>query len=183
MPSPLLPPLYSPPPLAVDEWKPCFSADDVVLPKHPYIGFSALTGDVSDPHDVIAVTTSSVVLSAPDSQRNSLKKGKSFFGGSKSSSSTGAGEGGSMFGLLIKLVLLGAVGYGGWIGWKKYGGIVMAKVTGKGGQSLGGGFGNGAGGYGVGAGHGAYGGGAGGYGGGPGGGFGGPGWGSDKRQF
>ena len=85
----LSPPSIAPLPLhslthapAVDEWKPCFSADDIVLPKHPYIGFSALTGDVSDPHDVIAVTTSSVVLSAPDSQRNSLKKGKSFFGGS-----------------------------------------------------------------------------------------------------
>ncbi|VDC05119.1 unnamed protein product [Peniophora sp. CBMAI 1063] len=164
-----------------DEWKPCFSADNVVLPKHPYIGFSALTGDVSDPHDVIAVTTSSVVLSAPDSQRNSLKKGKSFFGSSRSSSS-GAGESdGGIFGMLVKLAVFAGVGYGGWIGWKKYGGLIMARV--KGGQGLGGGLGGGAGGGfggagGYGGGPAQYGGGAGGFGGGPG-----MGWQNEKRQF
>ncbi|KAK4689344.1 hypothetical protein P7C73_g759, partial [Tremellales sp. Uapishka_1] len=44
-----------------DQWTTCFEipAD---LPDSPYIGFSALTGDVSDNHDIISVNTFSAVL-------------------------------------------------------------------------------------------------------------------------
>lgn len=45
-----------------DQWDRCFTLDNVKLPAVPYIGFSALTGDVHDAHDLISVTSSSIVL-------------------------------------------------------------------------------------------------------------------------
>ncbi|CED84961.1 Lectin VIP36, involved in the transport of glycoproteins carrying high mannose-type glycans [Phaffia rhodozyma] len=44
-----------------DEWTPCFKVN-VTMPSSPYVGFSALTGQVSEYHDIISVTASSAVL-------------------------------------------------------------------------------------------------------------------------
>jgi len=44
-----------------DQWVKCFEID-AVLPDSPWIGFSALTGDVSDNHDIIRVDTHAVTL-------------------------------------------------------------------------------------------------------------------------
>ena len=45
-------------------------AHAVALPTAPFIGVSAMTGDVSDNHDVIAITTFSALLSSPDAPRD-----------------------------------------------------------------------------------------------------------------
>jgi len=121
-----------------DEWTDCFAVNDIVLPKHPYVGVSALTGDVSDPHDIISITTSSVILSNPDNQRNSLTKGKSIFG-SQSDGGTNS------YGFLFKLVLFASVCASGWYGWKKYN---QRQNGGFGSSGLGGGYGGNAGGFG-----------------------------------
>ncbi|KAI0753198.1 legume-like lectin family-domain-containing protein [Daedaleopsis nitida] len=57
---------------AWDEWTECFTVYGITLPTAPYVGFSALTGDVSDNHDIISVTTYSAILSSPDQQRDKL---------------------------------------------------------------------------------------------------------------
>ncbi|CBQ69281.1 related to vesicular integral-membrane protein VIP36 [Sporisorium reilianum SRZ2] len=44
-----------------DHWESCFKLDNLTLPLNPYLGFSALTGDVSDNHDIVSVTTSNIV--------------------------------------------------------------------------------------------------------------------------
>ncbi|KAI9633926.1 lectin [Dioszegia hungarica] len=44
-----------------DEWSTCFEIE-AKLPDQPYIGFTAATGDVSDDHDIITVTTNSITL-------------------------------------------------------------------------------------------------------------------------
>lgn len=44
-----------------DHWESCFKLDNITLPLNPYLGFSALTGDVSDNHDLVSVTTSNIV--------------------------------------------------------------------------------------------------------------------------
>lgn len=44
-----------------DHWQSCFKLDNITLPVNPYLGFSALTGDVSDNHDIVSVTTSNIV--------------------------------------------------------------------------------------------------------------------------
>jgi hypothetical protein len=36
---------------AGDEWTDCFTVRDISLPQSPYLGFSAMTGDVSDAHE------------------------------------------------------------------------------------------------------------------------------------
>jgi mannose-binding lectin 2 len=50
---------------AWDEWEPCIFIEKYQLPDSPFLGFTALTGDVSDAHDIIAVTTSHVTLAPP----------------------------------------------------------------------------------------------------------------------
>ncbi|GFZ48585.1 hypothetical protein JCM24511_06333 [Saitozyma sp. JCM 24511] len=44
-----------------NEWTTCFELP-LDLPDHPFIGFSALTGDVSDDHDIVSVNTASLTL-------------------------------------------------------------------------------------------------------------------------
>ncbi|KAL0955695.1 hypothetical protein HGRIS_001917 [Hohenbuehelia grisea] len=99
---------------AWDEWIDCFHVEGISLPPAPYLGFSAMTGDVVDAHDIISITTSSAILSKADAQG---PKNKKKFGGMLSSSSE---EGGSWFGFFFKLILLGGVCAGGFYGYKEY---------------------------------------------------------------
>lgn len=48
-----------------DEWTTCFSIENLELPSSPFLGFSAHTGDVSDAHDIISITTSNVDYHPP----------------------------------------------------------------------------------------------------------------------
>lgn len=65
---------------AWDDWLECFTIRDISLPTAPYLGFSAMTGDVSDNHDIISVTTSSAILSSPENQRDQIKSAKAVVG-------------------------------------------------------------------------------------------------------
>ncbi|TKY88785.1 hypothetical protein EX895_002416 [Sporisorium graminicola] len=116
-----------------DHWESCFKLDNVTLPLNPYLGFSALTGDVSDNHDIVSVTTSNIVYRNKTPQqmhemkkklfpekygvKNSKKKGWSFGGNTKGYSSDvsepstrGSGRGGfagfvlGLFGVLFWLI-------------------------------------------------------------------------------
>ncbi|KAG0355846.1 hypothetical protein BG005_005214 [Podila minutissima] len=42
---------------AWDQWDDCFTLSDVQLPPLPYLGFTSVTGEVHDNHDIISVTT------------------------------------------------------------------------------------------------------------------------------
>ncbi|KAI0774836.1 legume-like lectin [Trametes elegans] len=90
---------------AWDDWIDCFTVPNVVLPIAPYVGFSAMTGDVVDNHDIISVTTYSAVLSSPDAQRDKLT------GASAKRTGSSSGGGGFLswvvffFGLIGKLFL------------------------------------------------------------------------------
>jgi len=98
---------------AWDEWTPCFRVDKLQLPANPFVGFTAMTGDVSDAHDIISVSSYSAILSSPESQANKHKK-TSFFSSSSSS------EKGTWMGFFFKLFLLAGVATGGYYGWKEY---------------------------------------------------------------
>jgi mannose-binding lectin 2 len=55
------------------DWFTCFTLHNATLPDAPFLGFSALTGDVADDHDIISVTTYSAILSSAESPRNKLR--------------------------------------------------------------------------------------------------------------
>ncbi|GJJ78618.1 hypothetical protein EMPS_10977 [Entomortierella parvispora] len=44
-----------------DQWDDCFTLQDIKLPELPYLGFTAHTGEVHDNHDIVSVTTSTMV--------------------------------------------------------------------------------------------------------------------------
>ncbi|KAL1922763.1 uncharacterized protein VTP21DRAFT_9139 [Calcarisporiella thermophila] len=44
-----------------EEWIQCFEISNVTLPSMPYLGFSAQTGDVSGNHDILSISTHSIV--------------------------------------------------------------------------------------------------------------------------
>ncbi|MBW0464532.1 hypothetical protein O181_004247 [Austropuccinia psidii MF-1] len=108
-----------------DEWEHCFTVMNYTLPQDPFLGFSAHTGEVSDAHEIISVSTNGLVYHPPNSPRpNPDKKHQSWHDGTAG----GIGSGGLGFwggaiaylGWLIKWgTVLGCLGLVGFIG-KKY---------------------------------------------------------------
>ncbi|KAG6853518.1 hypothetical protein C0991_003648 [Blastosporella zonata] len=97
---------------AWDEWTDCFQVKNISLPVNPYMGFSAMTGDVSDAHDIITVTTYSAIL-VPE-EKGKKKKGGIF------SSASPSDEPGSWLAFFFKLFLLVGVCAGGYYGYQEY---------------------------------------------------------------
>jgi len=95
---------------AWDDWTDCFYIPKISLPPNPFLGFSAMTGDVSDAHDIISISSYTAVLSKTDSGSNKMNKGKP-------STSDGSG---TWFGFFFKLLLLAGVVAGGYYGYQEY---------------------------------------------------------------
>jgi mannose-binding lectin 2 len=89
-----------------EEWSNCFTLQDISLPPNPFIGLTAMTGDVSDAHDIISVSTSSAVLSSAETPRDKLQPTEAKAGWSFS---------------FVRFLLFGAAVSGIWFGWRKYG--------------------------------------------------------------
>ncbi|KAL7409610.1 legume-like lectin family-domain-containing protein [Mrakia frigida] len=111
---------------AWDEWTSCFKIN-TTMPVAPYLGFSALTGQVSDAHDIISVSTSSAVLSTGSGNSNSPSGGGSGSGGkgrrangSKHGNSNSGGGGMGWFLFMIKVIAFFAVLGFAYSGWKTY---------------------------------------------------------------
>ncbi|KAG6910435.1 hypothetical protein DXG01_010790 [Tephrocybe rancida] len=98
---------------AWDDWTDCFHVKNISLTVNPYLGFSAMTGDVSDAHDIITVTTYSAIL-VP--QEKGKKKKTSIF----SSTSSEDSEPGSWLGFFFKLFLFAGMCAGGYYGYQEY---------------------------------------------------------------
>lgn len=56
-----------------DTWTHCFTIWNYTLPGQVYLGFTAHTGDVSDAHDVVSVSTSNIVYHGPQSHEGKRK--------------------------------------------------------------------------------------------------------------
>jgi len=122
---------------AWDDWTDCFRVDGISLPPSPYLGVSALTGQVFDAHDVISITTHSAVLSSQDSPLNKLEKG-SLFGRRPD----GSRQPSSWFAFFTKLFLFVGLCVGGVYAYKaytrrgRYGHVFPPSVTGLGGLRM-----------------------------------------------
>jgi lectin, mannose-binding 2 len=99
----------------VDKWEDCFSLPSVKIPSVAYLGFTAETGELSDNHDLISVSTKN--LYAPSyaagagAGREPGKKGR------KKVKSSG---GGSWAWLFFKFILFGVVVAGSYVGYTAY---------------------------------------------------------------
>jgi len=100
---------------AWDDWSDCFHLKNVTLPSEPFLGFTAMTGDVSDAHDIITVTTYSAIL-AQSSTRD--KKKTSIF--SKPRLTSSPESPGTWLGFFFKLFLFVGICAGGYYGYMEY---------------------------------------------------------------
>lgn len=99
-----------------DEWTTCFVLEGLELPSNPFLGFSAHTGDVSDNHDIISITTSNVDYHPPPASQG------------KAPPKSRGGGGGGIPGLgffkfmwkLIKIALVVAVLAAAVVGYRKW---------------------------------------------------------------
>ncbi|KAJ2084465.1 hypothetical protein GGI09_007251 [Coemansia sp. S100] len=94
-----------------EKWTDCFTISNVTLPENPYLGFTALTGDISDNHDLLEVraeTLSSEALKNYNSMPNLPKD------------IVGKVAGTSFFGFVFKALLLSGVCGGLFVAYKKY---------------------------------------------------------------
>jgi mannose-binding lectin 2 len=98
-----------------DEWTDCFHIEGISLPMSPYLGVSALTGEVFDAHDVISITTHSAIFSSNDAPLNKLADG--LLGGRRPGTAARAS---SWFGFVVKLLFFAGVCVGGVYGYKAY---------------------------------------------------------------
>ncbi|KAL5504647.1 hypothetical protein ACEPAH_7310 [Sanghuangporus vaninii] len=93
---------------ARDTWTDCVKIDDVSIPLAPYLGFSALTGDVFDAHDIISVSTSSAILADPSRPRDKFK------------APTTSASSSSWLSFFLKLFLFAGVCFGAFFGYQEY---------------------------------------------------------------
>ncbi|EGG10662.1 uncharacterized protein MELLADRAFT_47114 [Melampsora larici-populina 98AG31] len=112
-----------------DEWNHCFTIENYSLPDKPILGFTAHTGEVSDAHDIVSVSSTGIVYHPPEDLNNPSKKKPAWSNhdeGNRSGGGIGSGRMGlgaqilTVFAWIIKwgtlLGLIGLVGFGA----KKY---------------------------------------------------------------
>lgn len=99
---------------AWDEWTQCFMIPNVDLPRVGFLGFSALTGEVSDNHDIVSITTNSLSNTAPHKMPNTGA------GAGKRYSSGGTSGLWSFFMFIVKLLVVVAIAFVGLIVFRMY---------------------------------------------------------------
>lgn len=102
-----------------DEWTRCFEVGSVKLPTVTYLGFSAETGELSDNHDIVTVSTKNLYSpsgqsGAAGSKDSSRKKGK------PGRPPKPSGEGGGWGWFFFKFIIFGLVVTGAYVGFTMY---------------------------------------------------------------
>ena len=91
---------------APEEWTECFETGPVTLPNIGYLGFSAETGELSDNHDILSVTTHNLHVAQEFNNRpgdNSRQRQKDATVRTKNRGQQGQGGSWSMF--FVKVIL------------------------------------------------------------------------------
>ena len=107
-----------------DEWTECFETGPIKLPQTAYLGFSAETGELSDNHDIIGITSHNLHIRKDPSKD---KEKSETAGGSHPAEPEhrpynpgGQKERGSWRWFILKIVILGVMIVGGYVGWTTY---------------------------------------------------------------
>jgi len=99
---------------AVDEWTECFETEQIKLPQTAYLGFSAETGELTDNHDIIAVSSHNLhIRKDRGAGRDEKVKSKPYNPG-------GTKEKGGWRWFFLKIILFGVVCVGGYVGYTMY---------------------------------------------------------------
>ncbi|BFZ54858.1 hypothetical protein PYCC9005_001895 [Savitreella phatthalungensis] len=111
-----------------NEWEECFTVDDVNIPNVVYLGFTAVTGEISDNHDLIEVHSKNIFV--PDAGSPGAKMGKSGRSGDRRLSSSHATSSSLAGGVLsfaiswlwtlLKIAIFVGVSYGAFRGYQRY---------------------------------------------------------------
>ncbi|EPE10242.1 vesicular integral-membrane protein vip36 [Ophiostoma piceae UAMH 11346] len=97
------------------EWVLCFEVSDPpTLPQAAYLGFSAETGELSDNHDIISISVSSLYGPPAGSTNNA---GNNAGSRNHKMSSSRSKKSGTWTWFFMKIILLGLVAGGGYIGY------------------------------------------------------------------
>lgn len=99
---------------AVDEWVDCFETEAFRLPQTSYLGFSGETGELTDNHDIISVTSHNLHVRQDTGTGSTKDRGEK---SAKSKAYNVEKERGSWRWFFLKLVLFGIVVVGGYIGY------------------------------------------------------------------
>lgn len=105
---------------AVDEWTECFETGPLKLPQTAYLGFSAETGELSDDHDIISVTSHNMHIRTPNQGQGAGKPAQAGKPVAKPFNPGGDKERGSWRWFLLKIVLFVVVVVGGYVGFTMY---------------------------------------------------------------
>jgi len=91
-------------------WMHCFTVYDITLPKPAYLGFTAMTGEVSDNHDIVTVTSNEITSPPPPKPAG---VGQNFGGSHVLSGHHGMGS-------FLKLILLAGVCGLAFVGYRMF---------------------------------------------------------------
>lgn len=104
---------------SAEEWTECFETSAIKLPQITYLGFSAETGELTDNHDIISVQAYNMHMRQnPDAGKGGKERKAKVE--SKPYNPGGEKEPGSWKWFLIKVVLLGVVVVGSYVGYTVY---------------------------------------------------------------
>ncbi|KAJ2156237.1 hypothetical protein GGF46_005330 [Coemansia sp. RSA 552] len=95
-----------------DKWVDCFTITNVTLPAESYLGFTGLTGDISDNHDLISVHAETL--------RPEALKNYNYFPNVPSPGASAVQAGPSSLAFILKLGLVAAVCGGLFVAYRKY---------------------------------------------------------------
>ena len=101
-----------------DDWQVCFDeSNPPAIPNIAYLGFSAETGELTDNHDIVAVRTKNLYMSAGSGGTSSNSKTK---GSGKGYGKNRGRNGGSWTWFFMKVILVFLVIGGGYVGFTAY---------------------------------------------------------------
>jgi len=101
-----------------NEWTNCFDVPGIKLPTVAYLGFSAETGELSDNHDIISVSTSNLYQPGGSQNAGIGKAGPTNANKYRGPGSTKEGGGWAWF--FFKFVLFGFAVAGSYVGYTAY---------------------------------------------------------------